>query len=382
MKDAKAWPRLAAPLAVYKILAALFVLYSPRLLPPLFDVASFRANFHWPAEETLTASVYFKTWDAQHYLYLSAFGYQSGAESVRFFPLWPWLIRAGAVFTRDHLLSSLLLANLLSLAGVVRFHAFCARRLNEAAADAATVLLLAYPGALFFGLPYSEALFFFLAVEFVNALDLKRWRVVGATAFLLPLTRSVGAAAFVPLFHQAFSAWKKSGRVPRPLLACLAAPVLGFAAYLLFMRAAVGDPFVLFSSWSAQSLIVDASLSKVFDLPGFVRAFANVASFHDPLDSLLDRVFFVGFVLACVRLWKTDKTLFAFALPLGLVPAMSVSFCGTTRYLIGAFPVLFAAGDWYASDARRRGWLWLTAGALYAVQVVLLIRHVNNYWAG
>jgi hypothetical protein len=382
MKDARAWTRVAAPLAVYKILTTLFVLYSTRLLPPLFDVASFRANFHWPADEALTASVYFKTWDAQHYLYLSAFGYLPGAESIRFFPLWPWLIRAGAALTGNSLLSSLILANLLSLVGIVRFHAFCVRKAGEAAADAAALLLLAYPGALFFGFPYSEALFFFLAVEFLDALDLKRWRLVGATAFLLPLTRSVGAAALFPLLYLAFTSWKKSGRVARPLWACLAAPFLGFATYLLFMRATVGDPFVLFNSWSAQNLIADARLSRVFDIPGFLRAFANVGSFHDPLDSALDRLFFVGFVLACVRLWRTDKTLFAFALPLGLVPAMSGSFCGTTRYLVGAFPVLLAAGDWFARDARRRGWLWLTASVLFAFQIVLLLRHVNNYWAG
>ncbi|MFI5346704.1 MAG: mannosyltransferase family protein [Elusimicrobiota bacterium] len=382
MKGLKAWPRLAAPLAAYKVLTALFVLYSNRLLPPLFDLAAYRGNFHWPAEETLSASIQFKTWDAQHYLFLSRFGYAPGSESNRFFPLWPLAVRAGAFLVRSHLVSALLLTNLLSLAALLLFHDYCARRRGEGSADAALLLLLAYPGSLFFGFPYSESLFVLLAVAFLAALDLKRWRWVALTAFLLPLTRSVGVAAAAPLVYQAYVHWRRDGRVPRPLLLCLAAPFLGVAAYLLFMRAATGDAFFFFASWSSQNLIVDAHLSKLLDVPGFLRAFAGAASFHDPLDSAVDRVFFVGFVLACVRLWKTDKTLLAFALPLGLIPAMTVSFCGYTRYLLGAVPVFLAAGDWFAASQKRRAWLWLTASALFAVQVVFLFRHINYYWVG
>ncbi|MDE2512172.1 MAG: hypothetical protein KGL74_13690 [Elusimicrobia bacterium] len=382
MKGSKSWPALAAPLAAYKFLAALLVLYSTRLLPPMFDLESFRGNFHWPADETLSASVYFKTWDAQHYLYLSRFGYAPGGESSRFFPLWPLCIRAGAALVRSHLVSALLLSNVFSLAAVVLFHAYAARRRGAASADAATLILLAYPGALFFGLPYSESLFVLLAVVFLYALDLQRWRWVAAAAFLLPLTRSVGAAALAPLLLQVWERRRRREKIPTGLWACLAAPLLGIAAYLLFMRAAVGDAFYLFGSWSSQNLIADARLSKLFDVPGFLRALAGVGSFHGPLDSAVDRLFFVAFVLACVRLWRTDKTLFAFALPLGLIPATTVSFWGFTRYLLAAVPVFLAAGDWFAASERRKGWLWLTAASLFAVQVLFLFRHINNYWVG
>jgi hypothetical protein len=381
MKVSRPWLRLAGPLAVYKALTVLFVLFSASLLPPMFDLASFQGNFHWPAGEAPTAWTYFKTWDAQHYLYLSRFGYAPGSESARFFPLWPMAIRAGALLFRDHLLSALLMSHLFSLGAVILFREYCVRRRGSDAADAATLLLLTYPGALFFGFPYSESLFVLLAVAFLSALELRRWRWLAATAFLLPLTRSVGAAALAPLLYQAF-VHRRDPKTFRHLLLCAAMPVLGVAAYLLFMRATIGDPFYFFGSWSAQNLIVDASLSKLFDLPGFLRALAHVGSFHGPLDSFVDRFFFIGFALACVRLWRTDKTLFFFALPLGLVPAMTVSFCGYTRYLLAAVPVFLAAGDWFAEAEARRGWLWLTASALFAVQVVFLFRHINNYWVG
>lgn len=382
MPQRKAWRDLAGPLAAYKALVVLFVLLSTRLLPPMFDLTAFQGNFHWPGDEALNASVYFKTWDAQHYLYLSRFGYAPGSESIRFFPLWPWLIRAGAAVVRSHLLSALLLTNLFSWAGLLVFHDWCARRKGRATADAATVLLLAYPGAMFFGFPYSESLFFLLAVVFLDALDLKRWGAVAAAAFLLPLARSIGAVALAPLAYQVWAAWRKDGKVPRPLLACLAAPLLGLLAYFLFMHARVGDAFYYLGSWSSQNLIGGASLSKLWDLPGFLRAFAGAGSFHDPLDSAVDRFFFIVFLAACARLWKSDKVLLAFALPLGLIPAVTVSFWGCTRYLVAAAPAFLAAGDWFAAKEKRRGWLWVTVAALSALQVVFLFRHINNYWAG
>lgn len=382
MAAPKSWPRLAAPLAAYKILAALFVLFSTSLLPPLFDRTAYEGNFHWPADGALSLASYFQTWDAQHYLFLSRFGYLPGAESNRFFPLWPWLIRAGAFVLRDHLIAALVLANSLSLAGLLMFHAWCARRRGQDAADAALLLLLAYPGALFFGFPYSESLFFFLTAAFLLALDLKRWRWVALTGLLLPLTRAVGVVAAAPLLYQSWTARRKDGSIPRPLLACLAAPALGIAMYLIVMRAATGDAFYYLGSWSSQNLIVDAHLGKLLDVPGFLRTFANIGSFHAPLDSFADRFFFAAFVLACVRLWKMDTALFAFALPMGLIPAMTVSFCGYTRYLAVAVPVFLAAGDWFASKKERKGWLWLTLAGLWAVQIVFVFRHINNYWAG
>lgn len=382
MTAARSWTRLAAPLAAAKLLGALFVAFSTSLLPPIFDFAAYKGNFHWPKDAAPGFASYFSTWDAQHYLYLSRFGYVPGAESDRFFPLWPWLIRAGALVLRDHLVAALLLAHALSLAGFLLFHAWCARRRGEAAADASLLLLLAYPGALFFGFPYSESLFFFLAAAFLLALDLKRWRWVALTAFLLPLTRAVGVVVIAPLLHQAVASRRKNGTVESHWRLCLAAPLLGLAAYFAFMRLAVGDAFFYLGSWSSQDLIGSASLAKLLDLPGFLRAFASVGSFHAPLDSLADRLFFVAFLAACVRLWRTDRAALAFALPLGLIPAVSVSFWGCTRYLVAALPAFLAAGDWFAAKEGRRPWLWLALAGLGAVQVVFVFRHINNYWAG
>ena len=104
------------------------------------------------------------TWDAQHYLFLATEGYQAGQRSITFFPLFPWLIRLTAALPGiGPLAAALLVANALSVAAIVLLHKLIEQRHPGIAADS-VLLLLAFPGALFFHFPYTESLFLFLAV--------------------------------------------------------------------------------------------------------------------------------------------------------------------------------------------------------------------------
>ncbi len=92
-----------------------------------------------------------------------------------FYPLWPFLIRLGSyLFGGSYLIAGLVLANLLSVLGVLVFYylVFVTRSPREA--EAATLLLLAYPGSLFFSFIYSESLFFVLSVLFFAFLHHRR----------------------------------------------------------------------------------------------------------------------------------------------------------------------------------------------------------------
>lgn len=373
---------LILPLLVYKAGLIALVLLSPLLLPPSFDFAAYYGNFHWPLSETFSHAFLFKTWDAQHYLFLSQAGYAPGAESNRFFPLWPWAIRCAApLFAGNRLVSALVLSNAFSFAGLLIFHRAAARQYGRDAADTSTLLLLACPGALFFAFPYSESLFFLLGVVFLVALSRQRPLVAALPAFLLPLARPVGIMVAVPLLYRTILAWRKGGRLLREHLLALAAPALSAVIYLAFMRHATGDAFEFLRGFGDQGLIGTATMGKMYDIGGFLTAFAKAGSLHAPLDSVVDRLFFVGFLLACWRLRRLDKTALAFALPMGVVPAMSLSFWGFTRYAVGAFPVFLPAGAFLAGE-KRKAWRWVVLAALFALQVVFLFRHVNNRWAG
>ncbi len=149
---------------------------------------------------------HFATWDAEHYLYLSAAGYAAGVRSIAFYPLWPMVIRATAALTGlSHPLMGLVLANVCSLGGWLLFHRVTARRLGEKLADAALAVLVVFPGALFFQFLYSESLFFLLLMGLWWGLERRRYGVAWGAAFLAPLARGVGVFAVLPIGWHALS---------------------------------------------------------------------------------------------------------------------------------------------------------------------------------
>src|SRR5205085_2368423 len=144
-----------------------------------------------PSDATL-----FRTWDAQHFVYLASHPYRRGDFVCNQYPLFPFILRAvcgplGANVT----VVGLLLSNLFSLAGILLFHFEVERKIGPEVATRSVALLLAYPGAFFFELIYSESLFFLLVLALFYFLERDRFALASAAAFLLPFTRPVGLFA-------------------------------------------------------------------------------------------------------------------------------------------------------------------------------------------
>lgn len=95
-----------------------------------------QVNARWPRSGDPVFATHFATWDAAHYLYLSEIGYQAGAASCAFYPLWPWLMRTAAPLAGgNHLGSGLALANVASLAAWTLLHRCVARRWGTSSAN-------------------------------------------------------------------------------------------------------------------------------------------------------------------------------------------------------------------------------------------------------
>src|SRR3954452_4297593 len=179
-------------------------------------------------------------WDAVWYLGIAHGGY-SGASSA-FFPLYPLLVRAFAVRgSPAALLVSAYFVSLASLFGALWvMHRLAALELgSEAVARSAVLLLAVFPGALWFGAPYSESLFLLLSVGAFYAARTGRWWLAGALAGLAAATRSAGIVLVVPLLVL----WWKSRPRRAAAVGWLALAPLGLAAYSLYLALAVGDGF-------------------------------------------------------------------------------------------------------------------------------------------
>lgn len=368
--------KLLLPLLVYKFFVFALIFLSIKLLPSIFNTTQHYFNFHWPMSAPPDSWSMLKTWDGEIFLHLSRTGYQEGSPTTVSFPLWPFLIHLFAEVTGGHYLAAgLILANLFSLAGLILFHHLIASSFDEPVANISLLLLLCFPGAIFLSFMYSEALFLFLSVLFFICLKSSRYRTVFAVTFLMSLTRSVGIFCLLPLI------WQLAARKEKPTrwLCCLG-PLSGMAVYFLIMHKATGNPFTGFED--QKKYLAQASLSKIIDVMGFIKAFFNFPlEIHGYLNSALDRLWFLWFAAALFFLWKRNKTYFIYALAMGLVPAMSLSFMAYTRYFLVVFPVFVVTAELFVKN-KNGAWLWLTCAVLFSLQIIFLLRHVNNYWVG
>lgn len=361
-------------MAAYKVALLLFIAALPWLPFGAFNTGSYAANFHWPPDAAPSWASRFQTWDAQHFLYLSRYGYEPRALSNNFYPLWPWLIRAGGFIFGGHVLTAaLLLSNLFSLAAVVLLYSFLKEARDKKIALAAVLFLLAYPGAFFYSLPYSESIFFLLAMILFWGLSRDRPWLAGLCAFLLPLARPQGILIAVPYWY-----WlRRKKRLGFPDLAYWLCPLLGGAAYLLFMYHATGDALEGFKAYS-DIFPGSRSVARLWDLPGFVEAFVHVTAWHDVSGSLMERLWFALYAACLPALWKRDRLLFWYALPMGLIPAMTLTFVSYTRHLLLVFPVFVVLAEFF--NKRSAPLRWSVLSAAWVLQLILLALHANNYW--
>lgn len=335
-------------------------------------------NYGVPPVAEPTLRTMLSTFDAQHYLNIAESGYRLGDPSLAFYPLWPMLVRLFAPLTGgDYLVSGLLLANLLSLLALVLLHDHVVHTRGERVANRALLLLLAFPGALFFLFAYSEALFLLLAVLVFVLLGRGRPGLAALVAGLLPMTRAVGLLVVIPLLvHRGWRSHLHRLASPLPALA-------GFGLYLGLIHLSVGDAFAGFSIQAGY--VAGSSIFDLLDPVAFAGAlFASPLQPHGYLDSALDRLFFAAFLPVALLLawdWRRRPAEAGYALPMGLVPAMTVKLMAFTRYLGVVFPVFVAAAE--ALDGPRRRWIaWGLAAAMAVVQVWFLARHVHHMWVG
>lgn len=366
-----------------------------------FNQSQFRSAFaHWPQTEPPTLASRFSTWDIAHYLRLSTTGYEAGSHSCAFYPLWPGAIRAAATPLGGRpLLASLLLTNALSLIGFWLLYRLVERHYGPAIGRDALILMLAFPGALFFSFPYSESLYLVVLMLFLWGLEKERWAWTAVSGFLLPLARPLGVFAILPLAWYLYERgwpWKAkpadaganeapaaarwrftwSRRSPWLLLLC---PLLGYAAYFSLMYVWTGNAFEGFDA--QQAYPNSPSIRNMFDVPHFTDALLNVHSLDGMMDGALDRVFFLLFLASLPLIYRLNKTWFFYALPAGLVPALTSWFMSYRRYTLMLFPMFVVLAQ-LLGKSRSRPLFWYYVILLAAVQAWAVKQFVNFNWAG
>jgi hypothetical protein len=378
---------IVALILVWKIVTIIITLAAFYLLP--FNTNTFEGNFLYPKDQKVTVASAFKTWDAQHYLYLSEVGYKQNQASNWFYPLYPLIVRFTNILLHSPLLSGLLVSNILSFAGLLLFYFFVLRKFNESIAFCSLVLFMAFPTAFYLNLIYTEGLFLFLLSGFFLAVEKKKYLLASIFALFLPMTRSVGIFIFIPFLFYILAQRGKGKKIEiptfnkplvfrfHPLFLWLLAPLVGFAINLLYIHLKTGD---FFAEFSAQRYFIGGySVSNLFNPYLFVKnVFGTPLVLHGFMNSLIDRIFF-GLFLVMIPLAykKLNKGLFYFYLVLGLVPLLG-SFMGYLRYLLPAFfPLSIVIG---VLIEKKKAFFIALLYCFLALQTVFIILQALNYW--
>jgi hypothetical protein len=364
--------------ALSKLFYAGIILLNLLWFPSAFRFDGFLGNFHWPTNAAVSWKLMLNTWDTNYYLFLSDSGYAPGQMANAMYPLWPLVIRAGKYVFFDSLASAIILSNLLSCAAFIVFYRFAAERYGSDVAYKSLLLMIFFPGSLFYFFGYSESLFLFLTVLCFSLMEKRRYTAAALTAFLCPQVKAIGIFIVIPLFMYLRKDCRL-GRIPARYMSLLMGPLLGYGSVFFLMYQFTGNAL---EGFEAQNrFLAHASLAKVFMPLRFAGVFLSFGTTHDFLHSPLDRLWFILVLYGLYRLWRMDRMLCLYAVPITLFPAMSMSMMSFTRYAAVIFPIFIGYGEYFKLEARQKLYRF-TLVLMAAIHAALVFNHINNYWAG
>jgi hypothetical protein len=177
-------------------------------------------------------------WDSVWFLGIAEHGY-ARAGSAAFYPLYPAGVGGlGRVLLGHYVLAGIVVSLAATLGAFLLLYRLGEERLGADGARRAVLYLALFPFALFLQAVYSESLYLLLTLAAFALAERRRFLAAGAVAGLALLTRPTALALLPPL---ALLAWRERDRL-RALASLAVAPAL-FAAYPLYLWAAVGDPW-------------------------------------------------------------------------------------------------------------------------------------------
>ena len=333
---------------------------------------------------------YWANWDGAWYSEIAIEGYgEREPASTAFFPLYPVLVKLGAVVGGGVALWGVLV----SLAATV-FALFFVYRTSEhlfdaRAARAATLCLAFFPTAFFLNAVYTEAIFLALTTGTLWAALVRRdFLLAGLLGAFAAATRNLGVLLLIPLFFEWVRHRRDAGL--RGALGMALVPA-GLAAYAAYLWARFGEPFVfarqqgeywnrevsgplatLGDAWTAAGVGVEYVLDPATLFLGTDATPALEAS------NVLNLAFLAFFlVVALAGLFVLPPGLSVYAAALVLLPVLTPSprfpLMSLPRFVLGAFPVFLVVG-YFLSRSRWTLAAWLVfSGGLGVALAALFV---------
>ncbi len=315
-------------------------------------------------------------WDAGWYESIAKHGYWgAGHASLRFFPLVPALTKALSVVPGLGAGTSLLLiANLSTLFAAFWLTLLVRREKRDPflARRAAWLLCLA-PPAFTLVMGYAESTFLLLAIGTFFTLRTKRWWWTAGLGLLAGTCRPLGVLLVLPALVEISRDWSPASVTNRlGRLAAVAAPAVGFGAYLGWVAWRYGGTFTplqIQEQGAHRGAFADPVRTLVHDASLLVHGHHLGTALHLPWVVVALVLLVVSF-----RLWPSSYGVFAAAVVAVSLSASNLD--GFERYALSAFPLVLAGACLTASPRVERPVLVLSASAMLGYA---LLAFLNAY---
>jgi len=224
----------------------------------------------------------FNRWDAPHYLDLAKNWYVSNTTAdaynfIVFFPLYPAVIQLTTLDFAYAGLSALIVSNVCSIAAFIYLWKLTKLDFDESVAQKAVLFLGIFPTAYFLSAPYTEGLFFALAIASVYYARLAKWPFAGILGMLASLTRIAGLLLLPTLlveylYQKGWRLRKINLRKIDANILWVAFVVLGLLIYLNINIQVTGNPFTFLEIQRTHWF------NTIDPITGLTRAYGNISS--------------------------------------------------------------------------------------------------------
>jgi Mannosyltransferase (PIG-V) len=325
-------------------------------------------------------------WDGEHYVTLALGGYLNPPDNVSpaFFPLYPLLVRSfaelfGGPISMEALSVWAPLLSLLLLPFALYFiYKVTLDGWGHRVARGAVLAVAFFPTTFFLNAAYTESLFLALSAGSVWAVRVRKDLLLACVlAGLASATRNVGVFLIVPLLYE----WINDMDRYRWRGAYLALVPSGLVAYMGYLWARFGDPFLFYSAqedWGREATGPLATVGRAWASaiegagrlldPGLWTnpTLGNLANHLAGAGNLTNLAFFVFAVVVLLsgsRDLPPSLTIYGLLLiaPATLFGTPQSPLMGTPRYILVAFPIFMALGLLSHNRWLFRGWLLLSA---------------------
>ncbi len=324
-------------------------------------------------------------WDSGHFVIIATKGYDV-AWRTAFFPLFPLLERALALFTHDPFVAGLIIANLAGLVMLVVLYRLVQEDFDHERAYRTVLYFSVFPTAFFFAAGYNESLYLCLTLLSFYHLRHGHWWLAGIFGFLASLTRSVGLLLLLPFLYEYLRQHHFKLRTIRfDIVSSICIPA-GLGIFALYCYLRFHDPLAFSHAQTIWLHQLHGPWHGLIDSFLIItqRGILSFDSIHNVIDLSAGLLMLILVTLCFVGPWKFSRNLWAYALYAAIIYLFSLFFpqaggfplASLSRYVLEIFPAFIVLAAICKKQQFNLYYLTLSG----AILSLMLLQFLTGGW--